>query len=549
MKSKLVIILFLLWFDSVSPLVDGDLDPTFGTGGIATIAGSSFGAADNICGRSIVVQQDGKIVVCVWESGIGSTVYLVRLTTVGALDTTFNSGGPDPGSINVSATAADLKKVGGMVLDSQDNIIVVGQVQTGGDDTQLLVARYIGTGVSAGTLDTTFNAGGVTPGVLPVGVTVRQGVDCTIDSQGRILVTATNGVGAAIYVVRILSNGTLDGTFGVGGIVTIPLAGAYRPFAAAIKVTTNDTVVVSGTGATGNDEAIVIYQLSSADGSLIAPFNPLSSNFVAPPAIYTTVNSSYTSISLGKGLVISSNGNLYVYGSATIRVGSASMFFLESWQSYFGVLGFTSAGALNSSFGNQGQLFTGLAPANNLLPSSDTQVNLISTYRTPYTGRLLQLTDGKFIAVGYDTVNIGFIVRLTSAGALDTTFNGSSTPLPGVIPTTLTNTDNPIFYLDAAVQSDGYILATGGTGDASPEGPPNPIDLIVARYVNSGETPTPPTPPTPTSASCSLIHTQLNSVGGGLSCAIIKKYAALGSAAAACPCTPAPNSVNSHCSS
>lgn len=529
------IIAIVLCFFSVSALtalVDGDLDPTFGTGGFATILSADFGGG-TVYARSIAIQQDGKIIVCVWQDAGESGIFLVRLTTTGALDTSFNAGGGTPGIVPVT-TDTTIVRAGGIVLDAQDNIIITGKQQVGPDNT--FVARYIGTGGSAGTLDTTFNAGGGTPGVLDTGITTSQGIDCVVDSQGRIVITAADiSGGANSYVARILADGTLDATFGIAGVVTFTDAGYAILYPAALKIAANGSIFLVLTGFTGGaTESILLCQFSGSDGSLIAPFNPYVPVFTAP-AVYAGFQGPYTGIVMGRGLVIGSNNNLYIYGVSRLTE-TVTMFSVPVLSAYFGMLGITSVGALASSFAYNGQLVTGLAPANNLLPFSTGQTDLSNTYRTPYTGRLLQVSNNKFVTVGYDTEGIGFIARLNSNGTFDSTFSGGGTPLPGVIPTTLTNTSEQKFYIDAATQSNGYILTAGGIGFASPNNP-NSTAVLVARYfVNS-------------SLVCpSSVEEQLNQAGGGLSCAIIKKYATAGSSASACACTPVPNGSGDCCS-
>src|SRR5580658_3383074 len=69
----------------------GQLDPTFGTGGIFT---TNFTEEDTTIAIAVALQSDGKIVVGgAVPNGISQIVGLVRLNTNGSLDTTFGSGG------------------------------------------------------------------------------------------------------------------------------------------------------------------------------------------------------------------------------------------------------------------------------------------------------------------------------------------------------------------------------------------------------------------------------------------------------------------------
>ena len=67
----------------------GDLDPTFGQGGIALV---DYGGHDN--GEALAVQPDGKILVGGKASFPGSdAVGVARLNPDGSLDTSFGHGG------------------------------------------------------------------------------------------------------------------------------------------------------------------------------------------------------------------------------------------------------------------------------------------------------------------------------------------------------------------------------------------------------------------------------------------------------------------------
>ena len=68
----------------------GDLDVTFGTGGKVT---TFIGSRDDR-GLSVAVQSDGKIVVAGYSSNGGNLdIALVRYTSTGALDASFNGTG------------------------------------------------------------------------------------------------------------------------------------------------------------------------------------------------------------------------------------------------------------------------------------------------------------------------------------------------------------------------------------------------------------------------------------------------------------------------
>lgn len=99
----------------------GALDPTFGSGGVAHIKG---------CGvNALAIQGDGKIVL----AGVGATA--VRLTNSGALDSTFGNGGV------AFATTGTNDAANGVAIEPTDGKVVLSGVATIGGVMELDVMR------------------------------------------------------------------------------------------------------------------------------------------------------------------------------------------------------------------------------------------------------------------------------------------------------------------------------------------------------------------------------------------------------------------------
>src|SRR4051794_29544727 len=72
-------------------LAAGDLDPTFGTGGLVT---TDFNGSTQNKGQVAALQSDGKIIVVGSAPGdTGMAFALARYNANGSLDTTFGGGG------------------------------------------------------------------------------------------------------------------------------------------------------------------------------------------------------------------------------------------------------------------------------------------------------------------------------------------------------------------------------------------------------------------------------------------------------------------------
>jgi uncharacterized delta-60 repeat protein len=143
----------------------GDLDPTFGTGGIAV----SFGPHDVV--RAMVQQPDGKLVVA--GTSFNQTVsvgfiLLVRYLPDGGGDPAFGAGG------KVTVQAGNSSSATALVLQPDGNLVVAGTSDPAPANTQTPTAflvRYRADGrvdASFGTEGTvTIGRGGVPGGASP----------------------------------------------------------------------------------------------------------------------------------------------------------------------------------------------------------------------------------------------------------------------------------------------------------------------------------------------------------------------------------------------
>jgi len=228
---------------------DGSLDTSFGNGGrlITAISVSDPGS------QNVVLQPDGKILV----AGVVDTVQMpvqapdgsayrftitrtgvVRYNADGSLDQSFGTGGEvifsfgDPGAVANS-----------VAIQPDGKLVVVGsstETTQSTSTTQIAsfftVARYN----QDGSLDTTFAQGGVSNLNFPGDFLDQEHADgVTIQADGKILVTGSaNSYLQEPGFVAISANllyttgpvtiqynpdGTLDASFGVGGILFGPL--------------------------------------------------------------------------------------------------------------------------------------------------------------------------------------------------------------------------------------------------------------------------------------------------------------------------------------
>jgi uncharacterized delta-60 repeat protein len=219
--------------------IDGSLDTGFGSGGIASPWADMTPAA-------IAIQTDGKILIAgnvyVKRSTLGFGI--VRLNTSGQLDTSFGTGGKVTVSFSASTSAS------GIGIQSNGRIVVVGT------DKNFVIARLTTSGAldsSFGSGGKTVIPSIQNPGTGGGANTV---VFQTIGSEERIVVGGTRSWNKAqslapdFTVMRLLPNGSLDITFGSGGKAFVDFFGAvdqiYSLVVAAGQITAAGYAQVPG---------------------------------------------------------------------------------------------------------------------------------------------------------------------------------------------------------------------------------------------------------------------------------------------------------------
>jgi uncharacterized delta-60 repeat protein len=223
---------------------DGSVDPSFGVGGVAT---ADFGGSDQP--NAVVLQSDGKIVVAGFT---GDQFALARFNADGTLDATYGSGGKvttDFGSFDLGFDAA---------VTADNKVVVCGR---SGDD--FAIARY----TTQGILDPTFGTGGKVTTDLG-GSDQAQGL--TIDAEGRVVAVGPSS--GDFGVARYNLDGTLDTSFGVGGLVKTDFADGSSDSAFDVVVTADGHIVAVGGSSPGPGAANFAVARYDSTGNLDAGF-------------------------------------------------------------------------------------------------------------------------------------------------------------------------------------------------------------------------------------------------------------------------------------
>lgn len=239
--------------------VDGSLDGTFGTGGLViTPVGTG-----NAWGSSVSIQSDGKIVVggdC-WNDSSYFDFALVRYNEDGSLDSSFGTGGKVTTDIINSDDGGNK-----VTIQGDGKIVIAGNAsRESARIWDIALARYN----ADGSLDSSFGTAGKVSTIVGSGSYVS---DVAIQNDGKVVAAGRATVNSAhvFTLVRYTVDGSLDSTFGTGGIVTTSFGGGDDG-ASALKILSDGRIVAAGGSWNGTnyDFALARY---NADGSLDSAF-------------------------------------------------------------------------------------------------------------------------------------------------------------------------------------------------------------------------------------------------------------------------------------
>jgi len=385
----------------------GELDSSFGTGGIVTTPVGS-----NSLARAVVVQPDGNIVVAGAGLGPSTDFALVRYLPNGALDSTFGSGG-----IVTTSLSTGSDTVIGLVLQADGKLVAAG-VRNSGSTSDVALARYD----AAGVLDPTFGSGGLVTTVVSAQSDAANSV--ALQADGKIVIggtaSGTFSSGSAM-VARYNADGGLDATFDGDGIVTTSI----RSLSYFRDVIVQGDGKIVAAGWASFYPALGDFALARYDG-----VGMLDGAFGTGGITTTDVNGADEAYRVRQ---IASN-ELVVAGPV-LPSGDFNL-------ADFGLARYTTAGILDGTFGTGGISQTPIGP---------------STDR-PF-GLALQ-SDGKLIVAG-ETRSGGdadvAVVRYLENGTLDSGFG-----IGGIALADFGSTFDVAYA--AAVQSDGRIVVAGGNG-------------------------------------------------------------------------------------
>lgn len=307
---------------------NGVLNTNFGVGGVVTMSLS----AGNDTAYAVDVQPDGKIVVAGLSTAGGVNVpAIVRFNSDGSPDTTFGVGGV----VTTSLQPASAFLLSVAVLD--DGRIVAGggviAPSSSSEPNTFLLMRV----QSDGSMDSTLGGTGLVTTAFSSGDATSW--DMAIQPDGKILLGGyrTFLTEAGFALARYNTDGSLDSTFGTGGVVTQTISGADYGYSVLVQ---KDGKIVMGGKSNGG--GIVRY---NSDGSY-------DNNFGSDPStnVVTYTVAGYQSTNFSK-LALENNGYIVAVGSASTLGQLTPMI----------VVVFTPDGSPDTDFGTGGLVTTTVA--------------------------------------------------------------------------------------------------------------------------------------------------------------------------------------------
>lgn len=236
---------------------DGSLDTSFGTSGIATMPYGSYGATV----EAVTLQLDGKIVAAGNYANARIVVY--RLNANGTPDTTFNGTGVYVHGTSSLGRAVTVQQVG-----SEERIVVAGRMQVTSptQHNNAVLMRF----TPQGALDTSFDGTGIVLTEFSDYYSDYMGL--AVDSNNRLVAVGDVQTTSDIYsgqnvMARYDVSGSLDPTFGSGGMVIAPTGGA------AVAIQPDGYILAAGNdGIDGQPISWMVISRFTPEGALDPTF-------------------------------------------------------------------------------------------------------------------------------------------------------------------------------------------------------------------------------------------------------------------------------------
>jgi uncharacterized delta-60 repeat protein len=290
--------------DSATAIVrltsDGAIDTTFGTGGFASCPISIFELKNLAVGPGDQVLAAGTDL-----SQSQAAVDVVRYTAAGALDPSFGSGGEAVATYGSGSSGSTLADLVGL---PDGRVLLGGIVTFPGLGSSLTLTRLTG----AGALDPSFNELGFValPNYTGGGKLVVAADGSIIAGGALTQANPTPGTVSPLSLSHFQPDGAADLTFGNNGDQQVPLPAA--------PAGTSEVAILESLKREANGQLVLLSTISAPNGSVEAPvqavLNRLKPNGL-PDASFAPDGFAVTDAQFASGLAVQSDGNLLVLDS------------------------------------------------------------------------------------------------------------------------------------------------------------------------------------------------------------------------------------------
>jgi uncharacterized delta-60 repeat protein len=364
----------------------------------------------------------------------------------GTLDPSFGTGGAAITNLGGDDAVNDV------LVQPDGKVVAAGTTTPAGGTGDFALTRYL----ADGTVDATFGTGG-TVTTDASGTGAPDSVNAIVrQTDGKLVAAGITGSGWACQfaLARYLADGSLDPSFGTGGIVLTGLLSSTYGGARSVALQTDGKIVAAGAvnTAAGIKFAVARY---TTNGTLDPSFGT-GGTVTTPVSNEEPSTPGSPHLDFANSIAIQSDGKLVVGGQAgrVIRMPMISK--------YPAVVRYTTAGALDPTFGTGGKTVVSalpLATANELAIRSDGRIWMAGS------------TVPAASPTGQDTV----VVRVRANGTLDTGFGGT-----GYVVSNAGGGSFSDVATDLAPQSTGGVLVSGWVSIAGG------VRFLLAKYGSGG---------------------------------------------------------------
>ncbi len=414
----------------------GDLDGTFGVRGTQI---TSFSGYDGASAAAVALHADGDITA----AGAAGKNYGEDV----AVATYDVQGAPDEQGYPVQTIGAFYADVGltyflASAVQPDEKLVAAGYVWNGLDH-DFLVARFN----RDGTLDQTFGIGGYSKtdfSAVQEGSGDELARSLAIQPDGKIVLSGSFfgfTVGGALPVARLNSDGSLDPSFGTGGMTLLDLPGVFEEGNAALLQP--DGKIVIGGSVLIADFDFMLCRLNT-DGTLDGGFGSGG-----------VVTSTFGYQDIVFGLALQPDGKLVASGNTSLPNSFAGFDFCTAR--------YNTDGSVDAGFGTGGRVTTDFDGGFDFAEAIALQ------------------GDGGILVGGGAPINDDFdfaLARYDADGIPDLSFGIGGKRTLGLLGYDIGTA--------VALQSDGKVLLAGFTQGTGANYNTVPVDFGLARYGSTG---------------------------------------------------------------